>query len=43
MDDEIIVGTRRIAGAGFVRFKRPVRNSEMVGVDVVFSFEIKSG
>ena len=41
MDDEVIVGTGWIAGEAFVRFEWTVRNGEMVGVDMLFSFEIE--
>lgn len=41
MDDEAIVCPRGVAGAAFVRFEWTIRDGEMVGVDVLFSFEFK--
>ena len=43
MDDEVVVGTGGIAGAAFVRYDWPVGDGEMVGVDMLFSFEIECG
>ena len=43
MDDEVVVGIGWIAGAAFVRFNRPVGDGEVVGVDMLFSFEIECG
>ena len=43
VDDEIVISTRGVAGAAFVRFNRAVGDGEMVGVDMLFSFEIECG
>ena len=43
MDDEVIVGIGWVAGAGFVGFEWAVGDGEMVGVDVLFSFEFECG
>ena len=44
VDDEIVVFTSgRVAGTRVVRLNRLVWNREMVGVDMLFSFEIECG
>ena len=43
MDNEVVVFAGRISGTGFVCFKGSVGDGEVVGVDVVFSFEFKCG
>ena len=41
LNDKIISLTRWVTGSAFVAFKRTIRDGEMVGVDMVFSFEIE--
>ena len=43
MDNEVIISIGQVSGAGFVRFKWSVGDSEMVGIDVLFSFKFKRG
>ena len=43
MNDEVIVFAGRVARSAFVSFKRSVGDAEMVGVDMMFSFEFECG
>ena len=43
VDDEVVVFIGRVAGAGFVGFEWAVGDGEVVGIDVLFSFEFECG
>ena len=43
VDDEIAVGVGWVTGTGCVGFKGAVGDGEMVGVDVLFAFEVECG
>ena len=43
MDYEVVIFFGWVAGAGIVSFKGAVGNGEVVGINVLFSFEFKCG